>query len=50
MDTSILNIKCPLISWLLYVLSSIYATFKAQFMKKLNNTEAELKKSNDYKK
>ena len=35
---------------ILRVLSNIYATFKAQFMKKLRNTEAELKKSVAYKK
>ena len=29
---------------------STYATFEAQFMKKLSNTEAELKKSVGYKK
>ena len=28
----------------LYVWSNIYATFEAQFMKNLKNTEAELKK------
>ena len=31
-------------------LSNNYATFEAQFMRKLSNTEAELKKSVAYKK
>ena len=31
-------------------ISNTYATFEAQFMKKLNNTEVELEKSDDYKK
>ena len=35
---------------LLYVLSNTLATFAAQFMKKLINTEAGLKKSVAYKK
>ena len=34
----------------LYVISNIYTTFEAQFMKKLSNTEAELKKSAAYEK
>ena len=34
----------------LYVISNIYTTFEAQFMKKLSNTEAELKKSAVYEK
>ena len=34
----------------LYILSNTKATFEAQFMKKLSNTEAELKKSVAYKK
>ena len=31
--------------WCLYVLSNAYATFQAQFMRKLSNTEAEFKNS-----
>ena len=34
---------------MLYVLSNTLVTFEAQFMKKLSNTEAELKKSDAYK-
>ena len=34
----------------LYVISNTWATFKAQFIKKLSITEAELKKSVAYKK
>ena len=34
----------------LYMLRNTKATFKAQFIKKLSNTEAELKKSVAYKK
>ena len=34
----------------LYLISNTYATFKAQFMKKLSNTESELKKGVAYKK
>ena len=40
-----LNIKCVSVSWWLYVLSNTLATFEAQFMKKSNNTESELKKA-----
>ena len=35
---------------LIYVLSKIYATFEAQFMKKLGKSEAKLKKDVSYKK
>ena len=35
---------------LLYVLSNTEATYKAQFMEKLSNTEAELKRSAAFKK
>ena len=34
----------------IYVISNTQATFEAQFMKKLSNTEAELRKSIAYKK
>ena len=34
----------------MYLLSNSQATFKAQFMKRLSNSEAELKKSFAYKK
>ena len=34
----------------LYVISNTLATFEAQFIKKLSNTETELKKSVAYKK
>ena len=50
MGINILNIKCVSVSWWLYVLSNTLATFEAQFMKKSNNTESELKKSVAYKK
>lgn len=33
-----------------YVLSNTYALFEAQFMKKISNTEAKLKRWVDYKK
>ena len=33
---------------LIYVLNNTQATFEAQFMKKLSNTEAKLKKSVPY--
>ena len=41
MDKNTLNIK-PFKIIQLYVLSNTYATFEAQFMKKLSNTKAEL--------
>ena len=50
MDTNAVNIKSASVWWCLYVLSNILATFKAQFMKNLSNTVAELKISVDYKK
>ena len=46
METNILNMKRVSVKqwrWL-YVLSNTEATFEAQFMKKLSNTNAELKK------
>ena len=50
MDTNIVNIKSVLVSFF-HVLSNTLATFGAQFMKKLSNTEAELKKKRSlYKK
>ena len=45
MDTNIINIKSVSVWWCFYVLSNTSATFEAQFMKKLSNTEAELKKA-----
>ena len=50
MDTNIVNIKRVSVWWCLYVLSKIWATSEAQFMKKLNNTEGKVKKSVAYKK
>ena len=50
MDTNTVNIKSASVWWCLYVLSNILATFEAQFMKNLSNTEAELKMSVAYKK
>ena len=44
MGANIVNTKSISVSWCLYVLSNTYATFDAQFMKKLSNTQAELKK------
>ena len=35
---------CFIIMMVLCIISNAYATFKAQFMKKLSNTRAELKK------
>ena len=45
MDTNIVNKKSVSVWWYLYVSSNTQATFEAQLMKKLNNTESELKKS-----
>ena len=44
-DTNLVNIKSVSVWWCLYVLSNTEATFEAQFMKKLGNTEADLKKA-----
>ena len=46
MDTIIVNIKSMMMMLicLKYVLGNIWAIFEAQFMTKLGNTEAELKK------
>ena len=48
MDTNTANEKS--VSVCFYVLSNTEATFEAQFMEKLSNTEAELKKSVVYRK
>ena len=50
MDINIVNITSGSVCRCFYVLSSTQATFEAQFMKKLNNTDAELKTSVVYKK
>ena len=50
MDTNIRNIKYVSVFLWLHLLSNTQTTFEAQFMKKLSNTEAELKKSVAYKK
>ena len=39
-----LNIKCASVFLWFYVLSNIKVTLELQFMKKLSNTESELKK------
>ena len=49
-ERKLVNIKSVLVWWCLYVLSNTYETFEAQFIKKLNNAEAELKKSVTYTK
>ena len=50
MDTNIRNIKCVSVFLWLHLLSNTQTTFEAQFMKKLSDTEAELKKSVAFKK
>ena len=45
MDTNVVSVKSASLWGCLYVLSNIWATFEAQFIKKLSNTEAELKKA-----
>ena len=45
-----INIKTVSLWWCLHVLSNTKATFEAQFIKKLRNTEAKLNKSVTYKK
>ena len=50
MGTNIENIKIVSVWWCLSLLSNTSATSEAKFMKKLSNTEAELKKSVAYKK
>ena len=44
MGTNIVNIKIVSVWWHLSLLSIMSATSEAQFMKKLSNTKAELKK------
>ena len=39
------NMKSASVWWCLCILSNTWGTFGAQFIKKLSNTEAELKKS-----
>ena len=46
MDTNVVNIR----SVSIYDVRMYQAAFEAQFMKRLSNTEAKLKKSVDYKK
>ena len=41
--TNILNPKSVMVTWYLYEISNIWATFEVQFIKKLSNIEAELK-------
>ena len=50
MGTYILNMKFVLVKWWFFVSSYTWATFETQFMKKLSNIDAELKKSVGYKK
>ena len=54
MDTKIVNIdkyrKCLSMVMLMCIKGHIWAKFVAKFMKKLNNTEAGMKKSIAYKK
>ena len=49
LDTDIRNIKYVSVTCL-YVVSNTWETLEAQFIKKLSNIEAELKKSVSYKK
>ena len=49
MDTNMANTSVS-VWWCLYVLSNTQATFEAQFIRKLSNTEAELKRTVAYKK
>ena len=50
MNTNIQNMKFVSEWWSLRAISNTYATSDAKFMKKLSNTETELKKSVAYKK
>ena len=50
MDTNTINIRSGSLWCCLCVLSNTYAAFEAYFMKKLDNTEADLKKCIAYKK
>ena len=50
MDTNIVDIQGVSVWRCFYVLSNTLATLEAQFMQKLSNTEAGMKKSVAYKK
>ena len=45
MGANIVNIRRVSVWWCSYVLSNSEAAFEAQFTRKLNNTDAELKKN-----
>ena len=49
MDTDLANIRRLSVTWCLYVLSNTEATFEAQFVNKVSNTETRLKKIVAYK-
>ena len=49
-DRQIKKIYCVSVRQCLYVISNTEATFEAQFVKKLSNTEAESKKGVAYRK
>ena len=44
------KLKCLAVRWYLYATSNTHVTFEAEFIKKLSNTDAELKKDVAYKK
>ena len=50
MNTNLINTKSGSLWWCVLVLSNTWATFEAQFLNGLKNTEVELKKSVYYKK
>ena len=50
MDANTVNIRTISVWWGIYVLCNTWARLGAEFMRKLSNTEAELKKSVAYKK
>ena len=50
MDTNIVNTRSFSVWWCFHVLSNTQATLESKFLRKLRNTEAELKKSVAYKK
>ena len=50
MGTNLVNIRSVSVWFCVYILSNTEATFETQFMKKLSNTEAKLKKNIAYKK
>ena len=50
MGTNIVNIRSVSVWWCFYITPNTQATLEAQFIKKLSNTEAELKKRVAYKK